>query len=171
MVWASVPRAAIITHFALSDLRYLASNSPSCADVMNLDEFQPGRRTRQVSDQMRAKKTILNTATARALGKISRTFGLNGGNVSVEHIQEFIARLVDGWQVSKHPLNNIHTNSSIATTFAISLNSQIHRVQDVMVAFLNGIQQGTNTIAYYSRRRPGPRHTASSKTAPVRSRL
>jgi hypothetical protein len=171
MVWASVPRAAIITHFPLFELQLLSNNSLSCADIFNLRELQPSRRTRQISHRMKVKKTMLNTAKACAMREISRNFLLHGNNVSLEHIQDLIVRLVDGGQIGKHPLSDFHTNSSIATTSAMSLGSQIHRVQNVMVAFLNRIQQGTDTIAYYARRRRGPRRARSSDTAFTRARL
>jgi hypothetical protein len=170
MVWASVPRPAIITHFPLSELQSLSTNNLSCAEILNLDEFRPGRRTRHISDQMKAKNIVLNTATAHAMGAISRIFGMHRNNVNLEHIQGLISRLVDGWQISEHPVSDIHTISSIATSFAMSLRSRAYRVQDVMLAFQKSVHQGTDTIAYYACRRSGPR-SGSNRTAAVRSRL
>jgi hypothetical protein len=170
MVWASVPRAGIITHFPLSELQLLSNNSLSCAAVLSLDEFRPGRRTRYISDQLKAKNFVLNTATAHAIGAISRIFSMHRNNANLEHIQDFVSRLVDGWQINGHPASDIHTISSVATSFAMSLRSRAHRVQDVMLAFQKGVQQGNDTIAYYARRHSGPR-SGSNRTAAVRSRL
>jgi hypothetical protein len=171
MVWASVPRAAILTHFPLADLRALSNSSLSCAEIMNLDEFLLGRRTFHISNKLKEKDILLNTATARAMGAISRVFGMHGDNVTLEHIQIFISRLVDGWQIQEKEVNDIHTRSSIAMTFAMSLSSQEHRIQDVMTAFMNGMQQGTDVMAYYARRRSNSRRTRPNETAALRSRL
>jgi hypothetical protein len=161
MVWASVPRAAILAHFPLASLRALSNSSQSCANILNLDEFHLGRRTGHVSTQLKEKSITLNTMTARAMGSISRVFDMHGTKVSLDHIQDLIARLVNGWQISNHHAKDIHTMSSIATTFAMALSSKVHRAQDVMVAFQNGVQQGTDIIAYYSHRRPKYQRTRS----------
>jgi hypothetical protein len=119
---------------------------------------------------MKEKNIVLNTATAHAMGSISRVFGMHCNNVTLEHIQTFISRLVDGWQIQENDVNDIHT-SSVTTTFAMSLSSQIHRIQDVMTAFMNGMQQGTDIIAYYARRRPNFQRTRTNEAAALRSRL
>ncbi|CAN9301975.1 unnamed protein product [Alternaria alternata] len=48
MVWASVPAAAIISHFPLSELRQLSNQEQTCEDVLSLNEIQSGRRTQLI---------------------------------------------------------------------------------------------------------------------------
>jgi hypothetical protein len=82
--------------------------------------------------------------------------------VSLVHIQDFVARFVDGWKVSEDPMNGIDAKGRVAAAFATTLASRAHHVRDVMNAFQNGIQHGTETIAYYSRRRTAAYHPRAS---------
>jgi hypothetical protein len=154
MIWASIPREAILAHCPLSDL-HLLSNSGQA--FLSLEEFRPGRRTLEVSARLREKNTILSTTTAQSMGAMAKIFGMDQNNVSLIHIQDIVSRIVDGWQVGEGHPRDIHTMSSIASSFAFSLGSRTHRIQDVIAAFLEGTQQGMDTIAYFARRRRRPR--------------
>jgi hypothetical protein len=92
---------------------------------------------------------------AEAIGRIARTFGLDRTDVHLEHIKDFVSELVNGWTLQCSQLGDLHTMSSYATTFAMTLQSQRHRLQDVMGAFIDGCQEGTRIIEFYARRRKG----------------
>jgi hypothetical protein len=155
MVWASVPAAAILSHFPISDLQILADSDRICSEILNLDAFQPKRRTRDVSIRMREQQNSINTTTAQAIAAISRVFGMHRDRVSLVHIQGLVAALVDSFKFihDDSSTGDVHKTSRIAHTFAQRLRSRIHSVQDVALAFSNGVKQGTDVIAYYSRRR------------------
>ncbi|KAH8726813.1 hypothetical protein GQ44DRAFT_704849 [Phaeosphaeriaceae sp. PMI808] len=86
------------------------------------------------------------------MGLVCKQFGLDNELVKYEHIQEAVARIVDGWKISYNASNTYI--DPMAMAFATSLNSRIHRNEDIIQAFVNGIQQGTKVIAFYARRRP-----------------
>lgn len=154
LVWANLPRASILYYFSLAHLQELSNSNPVCESLLGLDEFQPGRRTLSVSARLREKNTVLSTSTARAMGSIARTFGFAMAGVKLVHIQDFIARLCDGWQITDGSVSD-HIKSVAANAFAVTLGSVTHPLKDVMCAFIDGFQQGTDTIAYYSKRRSG----------------
>jgi hypothetical protein len=149
LIWANLPREAILSHFPLSNLYSLPTNTQA---FLSLDEFEPTRKTLKVSSRLKEKSIVLNTNTARAIGCIAKAFGMDRGNVSVMHIRDFVSRIIDGWQVGES-----YNDSNIALTFTMSLASQIYSTQDMITAFQSGVQQGRDTVAYYSRRRS--RHT------------
>lgn len=78
---------------------------------------------------------------------------MDDANVELVHIQDFVARFVDGWKINQDPINGVDAKNRIAEAFATTLASRGHRASDIMQAFRDGVQQGTQTIAYYSRRR------------------
>lgn len=51
-------------------------------------------------------------------------------------------------------MEDIHIRSSIAGSFSIALNAKALMLQDVMAAFITGVERGVENVAYYSRRRP-----------------
>jgi hypothetical protein len=162
MIWASLPAAAVISHFPISDLRYLSNRDPACENVLNLDDVQSGRKTQYVSSLLREKNNVINIVTARAMALICRTFGMHSEGASLSHIQGLVASLVDSFQITAGPTNDFRTSSKIAKSFALSLKSQIHFLQDVEAAFVEGIEQGLDTIAFFTRRRPAaPRRRSS----------
>lgn len=158
VVWGTIPREAVICHFALSDLLAFLSTNHSCGEILDLDAFEPDRSTLQVSSVLRAKNTTLNIVTARAIGQITKTF-LGREGVDIHHIKEFIARLVDGWGINSLITHDIHMQRLISRAFAEAFGSDYHLLQALMGAFEDGIQEGTQALAFYARRqRPGPRH-------------
>lgn len=102
---------------------------------------------------------MLNTASARAMGKIAKAFGMAQSNVSLQHLREFVARVMDGWTILKADSIDVHTLSSLASTFATVLGSHHagYTVQDVMGAFIDGVDDGTRCIEYWSKSRSGSR--------------
>jgi hypothetical protein len=162
MVWAALPAAAVVSHFSLSELRELSNNDQACADVLCLDEIQSGRKTQYVSSQLRAMNNVISIGTTRAMAFISRTFGMHRNSASLAHIQGLVASLVDSFQLKQVSSDRSYTSRNIAKTFAVSLRSRAHSVQDVEGAFQDGVQQGTATIAFFTRRRPtAPRRRTS----------
>lgn len=102
---------------------------------------------------------MLNSTTARALGKIARIFGLNGSSITLEHLQDFVARLMDGWTITKPEAIDMHTMSSFAATFATAMGSHAggYTLQQVMGAFIEGVDHGTHCIAHWSKSGSGSR--------------
>jgi hypothetical protein len=146
----------------LSDLQHLANSDEACASLLALQEFQKGRTTRHVSTRLQNNNFVLKRKIARRIAAIARTFHMDNMGVSLVHIQDFVARFVDGWKVSEGPINGADAKSRVAAAFATTLASRAHHVRDVMIAFQNGIQHGTETIAYYSRRRPAAYYPRAS---------
>lgn len=142
----------------LEDLISELDSDTDCHDLLSFDAFEPGAKTNTIAATLREKNTMLNTTSARALGKIAKAFGLNQDNVALGHIQDFVARTLDGWTVTK-PDVDVHTMSTLAATFATALGPHAggFNLQDVMATFLEGIDQGTRCIAYWSRSRSGSR--------------
>jgi hypothetical protein len=162
MVWASVPAAAVLSHFPLSDLRVLANRDQACEDILNLDEIQCGRKTPYVSSLLREKNNVISISTARAMGLVCQAFGMHSDGASLLHIQGLTASLVDSLHLTAGPLSNFRTSARVARSFALSLRSRIHLVQDVEIAFVDGVEQGLATIAFFTRRRPAaPRRRTS----------
>jgi hypothetical protein len=146
LIWADVPRQAIISHLPLGDLVM----DQDCAELLNLDEFEPGRRTLQVSSRLRERNIVLNTVVAGALGKIAKSC-LRGDAVHLHHVREFVGRFVDGWSLNNAV--NQHAQNKSAHAFAVAFDHDLHSVCDIMKAFLDGMQEGTDVLAYYARRR------------------
>lgn len=157
MVWSDLPALTILSHFPIADLQTLSECDQICSEILSLECIQPGRRTQFVSSQMRGRNKILNTNTARAMGAISRTFGMHRKEVGLPHIQGLIASLVDSFKIQENSATDIHTASSIASAFALALRSRKHLHQHVMQAFKDGVRQGMETIIYYSGRGRGRR--------------
>lgn len=132
-----------------------------CQDLLNFDLFEPGMKTNAIAALLRERNSILNTETARALGKIARCFGMSQQNISLKHLEDFIARVMDGWTIQKPFAVDMHTTSSLAFTFATEFGSHAdgYTVQDVMGAFMDGVEQGTRCIAHWSRSRSGTRRS------------
>lgn len=147
IIWANLPRSAIISHFPLIHLQDLATTDQICADFLNLQDFHPGDRTPTVASRLRDQNLTLSTSTAQAMGLMAKTFGLDG-EANLLHIEEFVSRIVDGWSVQR----DIHALSTTASVFAMALQSQKYRLQDVMSAFCGGIEKGLECVALYARR-------------------
>jgi hypothetical protein len=126
-----------------------------CAELLSLDNFESGRRTLQVSSRLRERNTILNTASARALGKIAKSC-ICGDAVHLHHIREFVGRFVDGWSLSSAVTQHVQNRSAHA--FAVAFDTDLYSVCDIMNAFKDGMQDGADVLAYYAcRRRPDSR--------------
>jgi hypothetical protein len=75
------------------------------------------------------------------------------GVFALAHIQELVARLVDGFGITNNLIHDNYAMQSIATSFATTFGSRVHRVQDVAYAFIEGLKSGTDAIEFYARRR------------------
>ena len=60
---------------------------------------------------------------------------------------------VDGWSLNCQLAEGLHTRSTIATAFAIGLESQSCNLEEVAAAFHEGVARGTYNLGYYSGRR------------------
>ncbi len=130
-----------------------------CRRLLNFDVFEAGKKTTAIAHSLREKNITLNNANARALGKIAAMFGLPTRRMTLEHLENFIARMFDGWSIEKSESLDIHTLSSLATTFAVSMGPHAggHTLQAVMGAFLRGVDEGTKCAAHWSRSRSSSR--------------
>ncbi|KAI4651304.1 uncharacterized protein J4E78_007995 [Alternaria triticimaculans] len=143
MVWASVPAAAVLSHFPLSDLTVLSRHNQACDDILNLRDIQSGRKTQYVSSLLRDRNTIINIRTARAMAVVCRAFKMHRVGVSLAHIQGLVSSLVDSFQLKHVTSDTPRMSMMMAKAFAVSLVSQAHLDPDVETAFQEGIQQGT----------------------------
>lgn len=157
--WANIPREVIIHHFSLSEVVVLAQRDSECAELLSLDAFHLGNATKAVATYLKGRNLKLNTAIARSLGVVAKTFGLARQSAKLDHLADFIARLVDGWGITEPQAINIHVRSSLAATFATAFGPHARgsNLQEVMVAFLEGVDQGTRCIADWSRSDSGSR--------------
>ena len=164
MVWGTLPSAAIIQVLPLSRLLDLYDADQDVANLLQLHQFRNGNnKTSSVVSALRAKNIVLNTSTAKAIGRIGNLFGLDGSAANLGHIEDVAARIVDRWSVEIAPMSDVHTNGRLAAAFAKTLNSREHRRQDVMNTFIRGVQRGAETMAHYSRRgRPQTRRGRSA---------
>lgn len=158
-VWSDIKNDAILHTTDLNNLLESLHNDADCHSLLSLDVFEPGTKTNAIASALREKNTILNTTTARALGKIAKAFGMTKPTITLPHVQDFIARLTDGWTIQKSPNTDINTMSSIAAAFAIAMGSHAAgcTFQDVMGAFVNGVDDGGKCIAHWSRSGSGSR--------------
>jgi len=143
MVWASVPAAAVLSHFPISDLTVLSRHNQACDDILNLRDIQSGRKTQYVSSLLRDRNTIINIRTARAMAVVCRAFKMHRVGVSIAHIQGLVSSLVDSFQLRHVTSDTPRMSMMMAKAFAVSLVSQAHLDPDVETAFQEGIQQGT----------------------------
>lgn len=128
----------------------LADESMSCANLLNLEDFQPRISTPTIVSSIRAKNITLNTDIARAMAKISRVFGLRGSRVRLSHIADFVGRLVDGWSIRQCESEDLRT---AAWAFSTELNSRVHGVEDIAGAFEDGMMDGTEVLSFFEERK------------------
>ncbi|KAF1913627.1 hypothetical protein BDU57DRAFT_541030 [Ampelomyces quisqualis] len=147
MVWSDISREAIIQHFSLADLVALYDADGDVARLLSLDKFVPGLKTKTLSARLRKQHVVLDAHAARAMGRCAKLFGLDG-EVKINHVIQFIARLVDGWSIS-----TAQCNEQNAQIFSTTLGSQVHSAKDIAGCFKEGIQQGIDALAYFSRGR------------------
>lgn len=133
------------------------NNDPDCRRLLNFDAFRAGARTKHIAAALRERNALLNNATARALGKIAKLFGMGKSNVTLDHIADLVSRLIDGWSITKSDFIDIQTMSTLAATFATTLGSHAsgYTLQDVMGAFMEGVDHGTVCMDYWSKSRSG----------------
>ena len=159
-IWGDIPSDAVLHTLNLDDLINNLNNDEESRNLLSFDVFEPGTKTNVIASVLREKNIMLNTMTARALGKIARTFGMAQSNIGLGHLQNFIARLTDGWTIIKADAIDVHTMSSFAVAFATAMGPHAtgYNLQDVMGAFIEGVENGTCCIAHWSRSRSSSRH-------------
>ena len=164
MVWGTLPSAAIIQVLPLSRLLDLYDEDQDVSTLLQLHHFKNGSiRTSTIVSALRAGNIMLDTSTAKAMGRIAKLFGLDGNAANLHHIQDLGARIIDGWSVDTSTMSDVRTSGRLAAAFAKTLGSHAHQPQDVMNAFITSTRQGAETMAYYSRRgRPQSRRVRSA---------
>lgn len=158
-VWADVENDAVLFISKLEQLVRELDYDEECRELLDFRAFETGLATNAIAAVLREKNTLLNSLTARALGKTAKAFGMTQVNVTLDHLRDFVARMMDGWTIVKGDRLDMHTFSSIAFTFATSLGAHAagYNVQDIMGAFLDGVDEGTRCIARWSRSGSGSR--------------
>jgi hypothetical protein len=158
-VWSDLASDAVLDTMDLNNLLENLKNDPDCQSLLNLYVFEPGNKTNAIASALREKNTTLNTFTARALGKIAKAFGMTKPAITLSHLQDFIARLVDGWTIQKSHTLDVHTMNSLGATFASAMGTHAagYTLQDVVGAFVNGVDDGGKCIAHWSRSGSGSR--------------
>lgn len=158
-VWSDIPRGAVIHTMELKGLINSLQEDPDCRYLLNFDVFKPGAKTTAIAAALRERNVTLNTPVARALGKTAKAFGLAQKDATLGHLHDFVARLCDGWTIEKPERLDVHTLSSLAATFGTAMGSHAagHTIQDVMGAFLNGVDHGSTCLAHWSQSRSGSR--------------
>lgn len=159
-IWSDIPGADAVLHtLDLEEFIDQLNDDEECQTLLNFEVFKHGTKTTTIASALREKNTTLNTTTARALGKAAKAFGLARSTITLDHLQDFIARLIDGWTIIKPDTMDIHTMSSLAATFATALGSHNagYTLQDIMGAFVRGVEDGERCIAHWSKSRSGSR--------------
>ncbi|KAJ4989817.1 hypothetical protein SVAN01_04654 [Stagonosporopsis vannaccii] len=159
IVWGNINSEAVLCVLNLEQLINDLHDDEDCRQLLNFDAFKPSTTTNAIASTLREKNAILNKGNARAMGKAAKMFGMNKINVTLLHIQDFVARLLDGWTIERPVSIDMQTMSTLAATFATFLGAHAggYILQDIMGAFINGVEQGTRCIAHWSRSRSGSR--------------
>jgi len=89
---------------------------------------------------------MLDAACAEAMATIAEQFGL----LHLGHIEDFVARLVDGWSITVSTSSDI---KSAGLLFAGTLRSSRNSTRDVASAFEKGVEEGVSSLAYWNQRR------------------
>ncbi|UPX13729.1 uncharacterized protein EKO05_0004228 [Ascochyta rabiei] len=158
-IWSDIPEDAVLHTLEVDKLIEDLNNDAECRELLHFVVFEAGVKTNAIAAILRERNKTLNTATARALGKIARAFGMGQSNMTLRHLQDFVARILDGWTILRPDVIDMHTMSSLSATFATTLGSHDagHTLQDVMGAFIRGVDDGVRCIAHWSRSRSGSR--------------
>jgi hypothetical protein len=137
----------------------LADHHTGVSNLLSLETFRPGVRTLTVSSQLNARNVTLNTTAAKAMARVCSQFFLSP-NVKLVHIQELVARVVDGFRINKDASQDL---SSCGMVFAIAFHSGAHRIEDVVEAFIEGLEMGWKAVEFYTRRkRPAKRRARTA---------
>ncbi|KAF3004210.1 hypothetical protein E8E13_006886 [Curvularia kusanoi] len=158
-VWADIPNDAILQILDHTDLIQHLNDNPDCRQLLNFEKFEVGSRTKDIAATLRENGLVLNMPTARALGKIAKAFGMGQSGVKAEHLSDLVARLIDGWSITKADFLDRHTMSSLSATFATALGPHAdgYTLQEVMASFMQGVDDGTRCMTHWSRSRSGTR--------------
>ncbi|KAH6620467.1 hypothetical protein C7974DRAFT_234773 [Boeremia exigua] len=157
--WSDIAHDAVLQTFELDQLIDNLNADEGCRELFNFDVFEPGAKTSTIAASLRERNLTLNTTTARALGRIAKLFGMAKDNMNLHHLEDFIARLLDGWTIERPAAIDMHTMSSLAAVFATTLGTHAggYTLQDVMGGFIGGVDQGARCIAHWSHSRSGGR--------------
>lgn len=137
----------------MEELYDLCEHDDEAASLLSLAAFQKGRKTPEIASAMRDRRIFLDDSTARAMGRVSNLF-LGDSWASARHITAMVARLVDGWGIQKNEAAPVQGMLSAASEFTVNFGG--HRGlsrQEIMTAFIDGIEEGTRCVASWSARR------------------
>jgi hypothetical protein len=148
LVWYEIPPAAIISHFSLSNLIELNDKYDVIREMLQLYEFQAGRRTSMVASLLVRKKVTIDLFSARAMALVCKEFGLS----DLRHISDLIARLIDGWGITIDVSCDLN---DVSSAFALALIAHVptHSSYNLAHAFVVGCNEGTKVLQYWEERR------------------
>ncbi|KAH7127027.1 hypothetical protein B0J11DRAFT_579445 [Dendryphion nanum] len=158
LVWGNIEQAAILRHFPISELLHLAATDILCFEsiqpILRFDEngvLIPRKkpRTRVVAQMLKEKQLLLDSDTANTMGKLAGKFGL--GDSTLSHIKEFVKVIIDGWSISAQAINyNMMNVLAMKFTIAMGPRKSTYDIQEIMKAFIEGIEIGTRNIEIFS---------------------
>ena len=151
MICGVIPRQTILYVLKLSDMYQLAFSDEDVASTFALDLL--GGTTRQANVALRDKKVRLNARAARAMGKMSRCFGLATQRFTCAHISDFITCLVDGFALHEPPLDDDDAMQQLAAYFVRELGPREspHTDADVRLAFTEGVARGSKSLVEHGK--------------------
>jgi hypothetical protein len=149
MAFGNIDRGSILHHIPIADIINLYDHDKGVAELLSLHLFAKNRRTKDVALELRERNITINPSSAAAMGRFAATMFGTGKGVSLHHISEMVARVVDGgWcLVEDTPLGY-----DCALAFALALDSDVYDKRDVANAFLVGIKKGNDVVRFYSRK-------------------
>ncbi|KAL1612072.1 hypothetical protein SLS60_000295 [Paraconiothyrium brasiliense] len=141
IIFGSVPAEAIIYHGSLSEMASIVTAEPGGSLFLNPNDFQPDQTVRELAEKLKDRNLVLDDRLARVMGIWAKTMGLDSAAIPSSHmIREFVqVVLTDGWTIRFE--DDIHTRASLAMTFAHALGSETFRFQQVIEAFIAGLER------------------------------
>jgi hypothetical protein len=154
MVWGSIDQWCILHNVSLGDIIALCDNDEAIAKLLRPQAFRPGSRTGHVASELRDGNVMINPSSAAAMGRLAACLLGSSKDVSLDHIEELVGRLVDGWGL----VEDLQQDYSCALAFAKSFDSGSHEEHDVANAFIIGIKKGGDVLQFYATKRRASTH-------------
>lgn len=87
------------------------------------------------------------------MGAIASLLGFDGPHVTLRHVTEFVARLVDGLYLRKPPAVDYNELRAYADYFALALGHSRLEFRRVSVAWMEGVEEGLRSAQRWERGR------------------
>jgi len=122
------------------------------AGLLRLNEFTTGRNTPTVANELCGKNVLNDVDSAQAMSRVCQEFGL----VELRHIQNFVARMTDSWDVRLKTPKDVQ---SAGLAFARSFATCSYSYKEIADAYIEGVREGTSVLQHWERRRRTKRTT------------